>query len=448
MQDLPVSVRRALRRLTRRLAVGLFLEVWPAWAVAGLLVAGTSVLIARLFFPPLAPYLPWFWLMPVVAALPALVLCLRRVYRPAQVLALADSLAGGDGLLLALSERPDAAWSEAQALQRIATLRLPSVRPWHQLRLVPVSMLFFVVALLIPQRTLPRAGDNAVAANVVADVRASVEAMKKEALLTPEEEKKLDQEIERIRQGAARRVDAASWEAADSMQQKMEAGLAAKQDAVKWAQQSLARYGAAAQAGGSAAGAAASSPASDAAELQKALSRLAAAGLLNGAPQAISDLAAGRTKLPADPAALAGLQATLGRFLTDRESRLGAAVAAAKAGRFDASDFPTGDPGPDGDGEPGRGAANRGRADAELTRGPATAPYDRFKAKPLPPGAVRSADDWAPIAVLPGAPGIAPQASTSAAAQTYASAAGQEAWRRTLAPRHQSAVKKYFGTGH
>jgi hypothetical protein len=32
----------------------------------------------------------------------------------------------------------------------------------------------------------------------------------------------------------------------------------------------------------------------------------------------------------------------------------------------------------------------------------------------------------------------------SAAARQYEAGAGQSAWRRTLAPRHQSAVKKYF----
>jgi hypothetical protein len=45
---------------------------------------------------------------------------------------------------------------------------------------------------------------------------------------------------------------------------------------------------------------------------------------------------------------------------------------------------------------------------------------------------------------MPGAPSVAPEASGPAAARAYAEDAGQAAWRRTLAPRHQSAVKKYF----
>jgi hypothetical protein len=87
---------------------------------------------------------------------------------------------------------------------------------------------------------------------------------------------------------------------------------------------------------------------------------------------------------------------------------------------------------------------NRGRADAELTWGKETTPFDRFKSKPLPPGAARSADDWAPVVTLPGAPQESPTAGAQAAAREYAASAGDAAWRRSLAPRHQSAVKKYF----
>jgi hypothetical protein len=171
--------------------------------------------------------------------------------------------------------------------------------------------------------------------------------------------------------------------------------------------------------------------------------------MLNGAPSEIGDLAAGRAALPTDPAALAKLQAALGKFLGERAGRLTAAKAAAEGGRFDASEFETGsESAPDGDGDPGRGGVNRGRGDAELTWGRETQPFDRFKAQTLPPGSVRSADDWAPIAVLPGAPGAGAETSRSAAARSYAAGAGQEAWRRTLAPRHQSAVKKYFDASH
>ena len=129
----------------------------------------------------------------------------------------------------------------------------------------------------------------------------------------------------------------------------------------------------------------------------------------------------------------------------ERGNRIGDVAALGEAvGRFDPSEFPLAAASIDGDGDPGRGGINRGRADAPLTWGDETLPADRFKAQPLPPGAARSPDDWTPLVVLPGAPQESPELSSPAAARAYAAAAGQAAWRRTLAPRHQSAVKKYF----
>ena len=120
MTDLPASVRPLLRRLTRRLAVGLFLEIWPRWAVASLLIAGTAALVCRIFFRGAAAVLPWVWLAPVLSILPVVVLCIRRAYRPAEIAALADSLAGGHGTLLTLWETNDPAWTGA--LERLAPL--------------------------------------------------------------------------------------------------------------------------------------------------------------------------------------------------------------------------------------------------------------------------------------------------------------------------------------
>ena len=79
-----------------------------------------------------------------------------------------------------------------------------------------------------------------------------------------------------------------------------------------------------------------------------------------------------------------------------------------------------------------------------MTYGLESLPAERFKAQALPPGYVRSPDDWAPVVNMPGAPIVSPEVSGRGAARTYSEDAGQAAWRRTLAPRHQSAVKKYF----
>jgi hypothetical protein len=51
------------------------------------------------------------------------------------------------------------------------------------------------------------------------------------------------------------------------------------------------------------------------------------------------------------------------------------------------------------------------------------------------------------VITLPGAPQEGPVLTGPSLARQYSSGSGQGAWRRSLAPRHQSAVKKYFDAG-
>ncbi len=436
---MPVTVDGALRRLARRLAIGLFLDVWPAWAAASLLLAGLVTLVCRVFFPAASPRLPWLWLAPVLAALPALLICYRRFYSAADIVALADSLTGGRGTLLALFETGDTAWRESDLTARSSAVSLPRLRPWRRMTLLFPATAFMAAAFWVPQR-VPQPTDALLANEIAARLDATLTELKQEQLVTAVEEERLEQEIERIRRSAERRVDASSWEAVDALRDKIAAGVSEKQNALEWAEQSLARYDAASKSAGAGEVAGA-----QAAELTKALERLEQHGLLRGAPEDVQRLLKGG-KLPTDAASLKALMSSLSKHLRDANGRIAGLSQLGKApGRFDPSEFPiASEASEDGDGRPGSGAVTRGRGDADLTWGKETAPLDRFKEKALPPGAPRSPDDWAPVVEVPGAPDAAPVLSSPSAARQYAAVAGQSAWRRTLAPRHQSAVKKYF----
>lgn len=441
MNEMPVSVRPALRRLARRLAVGLFLDVWPAWAVASLLLAGLVALFCRLFLPGAASSLRWLWLAPVLMAIPALVICFRRSYPSADVVAVADWLNGGQGMLLTLLETNDLAWAESPLAEHASKFSLPRLRPWRKLAALPPAVAFLAIALWLPQR-VPPGTDSVLADDIAANLMTTLAGLKQQELITVEEQKELEEEVERIRRSARERVDASSWEAADALREKIAAGVSEKQSALKWAEESMARYEAAAK-GGADAGAVSDA---QAAELAKALEKLAQSGLLAGAPADLQRLLKSG-KLPTDGASRAALMAALAKQLAETKGRLGGPGRLGKEfGRFDPSEFPleSSESAPDGDGNPGRGGINRGRGDAPLTWGKESLPFDRFKSQPLPPGAARSPDDWAPVVELPGAPQESPARSASSAARQYAAVAGQTAWRRTLAPRHQSAVKKYF----
>jgi hypothetical protein len=447
MTDLPESVRPILRRLARRVAVGLFLEIWPRWAIGSLLIAGTAALVCRIFFNSAAPFLPWLWLAPLLSIIPVLFLCARRAYRPSEIAALADSLGGGQGTLLTLLETDDPAWGRTAVLENFKQLPMPRLRLWSRLGPILASALFLVTALLLPQRMITAPGTTVLANDIVADLKTTLEELKKQELLTSEEQKTLDEEIERIRKDALDRVDASSWEAADAIREKMTSSLNQKEDAMNWAQESLARYAATAQAGNAPTSA-------EADELASAIEKLAQTGMLDDAPSDLKKLlgseealASGNFKLPTDPKALRKLAAQLAQHLGDRSRRFGEIRQLPReAGRFDPGEFGefNFEKQPDGDGDPGSGGLNRGRGDADLTWGDESLPFDRFKSVALPPGSVRGPDDWAPVAALPGAPKEAAERTFSSTGMQFSGTAGQSAWRRTLAPRHYSAVKRYF----
>ncbi len=447
MTDLPASVRPVLRRLTRRVALGLFLETWPRWAVGALLAAGTAALVCRLFFAQAAPWLPILWIAPLLATLPAIYSCIRRAYRPAEIVALADWLSGGQGMLLTVLEKRDPAWSNAPALASLSRLSLPRLNPWRKLGPVFAAGIFLSMVLFLPQRMVTGPRSTVLANDVVADLQSAAEILKKEDLLTPDEQKKLEEEIERIRKDALDRLDASSWEAADALREKVAAQLDEKHDAMRWAQESLARYADAAQAG---------TPPSDAQsdELAAAIEKLARTGMLGDAPSDIQQLlggedavGGGHVRLPTDPTQLRRLAAQLAKHLGERSARFSElGKLGREAGRFDPSEFGefNYEEGTNSDGTPGNGGIDHGRGDADLTWGDESIPFDKFKSAALPPGSVRSPDDWAPVATLPGAPTESPEFGGPSTGMQFTGTSGQAAWRRTLSPRHYSAVKKYF----
>jgi hypothetical protein len=446
MNPLPVPVASVLRRLRRRLTIGVFLDIWPRWALGSLLSAGVFALSCRLFLPRAASALNWLWLAPVIASIPAMLLTLSRSYRPEQIAALADSLNGGEGTLLAVLEIQDSSWVSSRAIAGFSQFPMPRLRVWRKLCAIVPAAAFLATALMMPQRTTA-AAKGMLANDIAADLQATLNELKKQDVITPNEDKQFQDEIERIRKDASEKLDASSWEASDAMREKFAAKLAEKQDAMKWAADSLSNFAAAGDSD-------ASMTKALAGELGTAIDKLAQTGLLANAPGDLQKLlggkdaiAGGKTQLPKDTASLRKLAASLSKYLAGRSGELAAIGKLGKeAGRFDPTEFPlfSDERGPDGDGDPGSGGINRGRGDADLTWGKESAMSDRFKSVPLPPGSYRSPDDWTPLAVLPGAPKESPEASLASSGIQYAGVTGQAAVRRTLAPRHYSAVKKYF----
>src|SRR6187455_614243 len=120
----PASLVPIIRRFSRRLRIGLFLDAWPQWAAGTLLVAGCAALVCRLLVPAADPYLYWLLASPALAIVPAAVSSIRRAYRPEQILAIVDAMTGGDGAVLTLAERDDQGWGHTPQIGRAAHMAL------------------------------------------------------------------------------------------------------------------------------------------------------------------------------------------------------------------------------------------------------------------------------------------------------------------------------------
>ena len=104
-------------------------------------------------------------------------------------------------------------------------------------------------------------------------------------------------------------------------------------------------------------------------------------------------------------------------------------------------------PGPDGDGEGGKGGVNRGRGDAALDYlGNSVVDTSGLTPERLPPG-VAIPEKWMTIGVGRAQPRVDPENPTAGAGGAAAAGSGRTAWRRELAPRHRDAVRRFFGDG-
>ena len=215
-----------LRRLSRRLAIGLYLDAWPPWAAGSLLLAGVVTLICRVFFP-------------AAFATPALAVAgagprsgsrtrssaTGALYSPADVVALADSLTGGTGT---------AAGAVRDRRYRVARVRARGVgigRGRSRGCGRGARLAVIAPAAGVPGRGVLAAAaraastDAPLADDIAADLDATLAELKQQELITPAEEARLEEEIERIRQSAEHRVDASSWEAADALREQVAAGV-------------------------------------------------------------------------------------------------------------------------------------------------------------------------------------------------------------------------------
>src|SRR5688572_31940753 len=89
-------------------------------------------------------------------------------------------------------ETRDSAWSDSPALENLKNLSMPRLRLFRRISPVLASAVFLLTALLLPQRIISGSRNTILANDIVADLKTTVEELKKNDLLTDRKSTRLN----------------------------------------------------------------------------------------------------------------------------------------------------------------------------------------------------------------------------------------------------------------
>jgi hypothetical protein len=414
------------------------------------------------------PLLVWGFLgyVPVVAA--GVLLSARRIPSAGALRAALDRHGELGGLLMAAGERDIGPWSE-----RIPSFSLPVVRlrSGNHRILLPAAAAFLAASFLVPDRYLPSAGERSLEVGAqVDDLAEKLQLLKQEQLMPPEKAQVLEKSLEQVRQEASGKAPAKTMEAIDHLERSMAKAAAEAVQSAAQQSEAAGRAQALAQALEKAQG---QMDPKQLAESMKDLANLAeeaaaqSESLAQGLDQDLLDACRQGNLTPEQlkrlSEALAKCKdcqrikiekliqarlvdiAELGPLVPAVEDPNG--ELAAILGECDDGDLAGLVEGPsaDGDGLPGRGGRNRGRADAVMTWAKGDKDNVAFKEKALAPAAVASLKQSRLAGMSWTAPTAAKHGSgSSGGALANAAAGGGAARTQIIFPEHEKSVRRYF----
>jgi hypothetical protein len=385
-----------------------------------------------------------------------------RFTRVESVALLDQSLEAG-GLLMTLSEAPDADWElRLPQVERLWRASLPRIRPRRFSYYVGLPLLFAIVACFVPQRQLPATTiePRTVARQAAEQLEQMLQMVQEAEVLDEEQEQQLREEIAKLAEESQHApLTHEKWETVDALEQTLRLKL----------DEATAQADKAADAAALLALAAAGelenvSPErleSLEKEVLETLRKMQQSGGLKGVPRELLEQLERLSKngrpfqqLPEDAGERREFLDQLRKFLDDQQKKLAEA-----RGQL----HQEGDEGHcsecgaecegdlcaqcqrDGNGQPGRGGINRGRGDAAMSWGDESDEQGvKFKETVLPPGFQEDPQEEV-RGVSRGAPETAPaESAPRSAGREIEAASGRETWDRRLRPRHREVVRQYF----
>lgn len=435
-------------RYVARIRFGEFLHRAAECGAAFLFAFGGIVLVAKLLLPQAWPHVLWLG----GAAIPALIvawwLSRRERWTRGESIARLDSALQSGGLLMTLSERPDADWSaqlpQVEALWRSA---LPRLRPRRFASYLALPLVFAFGACFVPLREASSDAPlrNTVGRKATQELEELLASLDEEKVLEQEEQRQLNEEIAKLAEETEHTpLTHEKWETVDALRERMRVRLdAAAMTAAQAASAAAMLKGAGLD------GNELSLERSEQLqkELAETLQKLGQKGAFAGASKSLQDqlqrlIKDGKLQLPEDAAERERLLDELREHLQKESDKL--CELRGKCSQCDGDKLCLGEK--DGNGNlPGRGGVSRGRGDADLTWGKESDKEGtKFKEVILPPGFLDQPKDE-----LVGVQKTAPNEDTAANAPRSAQrlldpAAGNATWNRTVNPRHRGVVRKFF----
>ena len=451
-----VVIDRWVKRYVARLQFGEFLKAAADWGTVFLFILGGIVLVVKLAIPGLWPHVLWLWLGTLVVTAGAWWSARRHGWSRRESVAHLDRSLGAGGLLMTLVERPSTEWAEhLPHLERDWSASLPRLAPRRFCRRLALPAVFAGVACWIPLRAaLPDASVRpTVAQNATEELQEMLTALKENTVLEEEEQQQMQEEISNLTQETRRMpLTHEKWETVDALRDRMRLRV---DEAQRMNAQALDAASLLLNAGGN--NGTQLTPEQTAQltqELQQSLQRLQARGGLAGASaklkaalQKSGKQNSGKpgTGRPSDLANNRENLKDLKEFLKREDKKLSECRGKCRGNGSECQGTGAGALAQDGDGNPGSGGVNRGRADAELAWGKEEDRQGaKFKEVVLPEGFLDQPNDdvLAIQEATPNDPAV--ETAPHGAAKTMNPASGRATWNRRLNPKHRSVVRQFF----
>ncbi len=453
---------RWIRRHLKRLHFGQFLQRAAEWVGGFLLVFGSLVLLVKLLAPSLWPEVLWLALGAAPATAGAWWLSQKGRFTRGESIALLDRSLEAGGLLMTLSEAPDAEWeTRLPQVERLWRLSLPRIRPRRFSYYVGLPLLFAVAVCFVPQRKLPATTvePRTVAQQAAEQLEQMLRLVEEAEVLDEEEKQRLHEEITKLAEETHDSpLTHEKWETVDALEQKLRLKLdeaTAQADKAADAAALLALAAA-----GELENISSERLESLEKEVLETLQKMQQSGSLKGAPRELLEQLEKLSKngkpfqqLPEDAGARKEFLDQLRKFLDEQQKKLAEAREqmhgdghCEQCGAECEGDL-CAQCQRNGDGQPGRGGINRGRGDAAMSWGDESDEQGvKFLETVLPPGSQE--DPKEEVRGVSQAPPETEPAATAprGAAREVDAASGRETWDRRLRPRHREVVRQYFDT--